>query len=1019
MYFDIRRLLIAVVVACLMAGCNGSDSDSSSVAPGTPSPVEPTALKRTTLENDAAYIPAQCYTKTVSVSGRVLNSCYTCHTTGFRPDFINDDDLQLEYAFPLFARTNHWDNLFREKRSAVPDAAMTDYIRQSNYFDADGGIILAGQLANVPEAWDYDEDGQWRGYVPDCYFNFDDEGFDRDPSGGYTGWRAFAYYPFPSTHWPTNGSFSDVLIRLPDFFRTVNDQFDIEVYKINLAIVEALIKRRDVVIPAVDESRYGVDLDKDGAFGTATQITYDWAPLAGRYMHYVGDARTINETGGLHLAAGLYPEGTEFLNTLRYIDVTEDGKIVMAPRFKEIRYAQKTKWNTYAELETMAIDEIKDRDDFPDRLELLIGNIEDGISNGVGWRLRGFIEEAGGALRPQTFEETASCIGCHGGIGATTDSTFAFARKLDNTAYRNGWFHWSQKGMEGINEPKTEIERAGVQYEYSFYLMYNGAGDEYRANDDIINAFLDENGFLKQDMAQKLHDDISLLLYPSPERAMMLNKAYKTIVEGQWYIEGRSPMTAATAKVYEEIKPEDEDTKVGEAVVMAAHPDEIGWKRSVPPAGETVGAALQTQVNGNGMGGPNGTEYEIDWQGLIDESSYAPKHLIDAEGGYFPFPPRHTLPVRMVVPLGQIPVCYQCHRISAPVPPQNPQVDTPVDIPATTRSEPGLNLVQLTTDAATDKNAEWRPDGSQIAWVSDRTGENQVWIMNADGSNKVQVTQGPAMHGWPMWKPDGSRLVVWGYDAAANRWSIATVAPDGSDFTVIVESDGPLDRPMWRPDGETIAYAAEGDNWDVWLTTADGSRKWQLTTSPDMETNPLWSPDGSVISYKDAPAAGEYNLTIQNFITFENGFDAPTIHQWDGIKSIQMYDWSPDGAKICYTAEIVTNASGEDRVSYLAVAEDVYPTSEKVSGTPVVLSKGSTLGDRGPVFSPDSARVAFWAWDKAYRATLWIAASDGSGLKQLTTQGFDMYPRWRPDGNALLFESGRAGNMDIWTVDVE
>jgi Tol biopolymer transport system component len=99
--------------------------------------------------------------------------------------------------------------------------------------------------------------------------------------------------------------------------------------------------------------------------------------------------------------------------------------------------------------------------------------------------------------------------------------------------------------------------------------------------------------------------------------------------------------------------------------------------------------------------------------------------------------------------------------------------------------------------------------------------------------------------------------------------------------------------------------------------------------------------------------------------------------------------------------------------------EDVdFANDEITPGTPVNLSNRNTLGDRGPVFSPDGNRVAFWAWDKSYRATLWVADSDGSNLKQVTTQGFDMYPRWRPDGKALLFESGRSGNMDIWTVDL-
>ena len=146
--------------------------------------------------------------------------------------------------------------------------------------------------------------------------------------------------------------------------------------------------------------------------------------------------------------------------------------------------------------------------------------------------------------------------------------------------------------------------------------------------------------------------------------------------------------------------------------------------------------------------------------------------------------------------------------------------------------------------------------------------------------------------------------------------------------------------------------------------------------------------EGQVVRVGDAVDV----LTIENFMNVASGFDAPSVRVWDGIKSIQMNDWSPDGSQIAYTAEIVTNASGEDRVSYLAVVEDVAMDGPKTSGSPKILSAHNTLGDRGPVFSPDGTQIAFWAWDKSYRATLWLAGSDRSGLTQLTRLGPDMTP---------------------------
>ncbi|MDJ0801913.1 MAG: hypothetical protein QNI89_02395 [Desulfobacterales bacterium] len=88
---------------------------------------------------------------------------------------------------------------------------------------------------------------------------------------------------------------------------------------------------------------------------------------------------------------------------------------------------------------------------------------------------------------------------------------------------------------------------------------------------------------------------------------------------------------------------------------------------------------------------------------------------------------------------------------------------------------------------------------------------------------------------------------------------------------------------------------------------------------------------------------------------------------------------------------------------------DASLSSSRTSGTPVVLSRGLTLDDR----------VAFWAWDRSYQAGLWLAAVDGSETVQLTSGGADMYPQFSPDGQRLVFESGRSGNLDIWVMDLE
>jgi hypothetical protein len=563
-----RKLLVfaglIIFVSALVAACGGGDSDSSPVS------VTDRSLLTKNLVNEAAYIPSQCYTVTQEEAGGVYNPCYSCHENSITPNYINDSDLQESYDFPEYALKNNWINLFKDRSAqvaSISDDEIMAYVKTDNYKNSEGGIILAEKLAEVPAEWDYDGDGKWDGYVPDCYFNFDTEGFDRAPDGSYTGWRAYGYAPFLGTFWPTNGSTDDVIIKLGDTFQRNSDGvFDLEVYKINLAVVEAMIKKQSVVIDPVDETKYNVDLDKDGTLGTASVVTYNWAPLESRYMYYVGEAYSLQNSGEIEIAAGLFPVGTEFLHSVRYIDITADDEIAIAPRMKELRYAKKRTWYSYSDLEMAAYEEVKEKHDFPDRLATFLGDIERGISNDEGWVYQGFIEDADGEMRPQTYEETVFCMGCHGGLGTTVDGVFTFGRKYDHSHFQKGWFHWSQKGLKGIPEHQIEYDGKGAKYEYSFYLEQNSAGDEFRGNEEVIAKFFNADGSLKADMLDALHDDISVLLLPSTQRAVTLNKAYRVIVSEQSFVYGRDASIVPSDNVYETIEPAGKVTGITDLI---------------------------------------------------------------------------------------------------------------------------------------------------------------------------------------------------------------------------------------------------------------------------------------------------------------------------------------------------------------------------------------------------------------------------------------------------------------------
>lgn len=510
------------------------------------------AVSSRLVRNPTAYIPPQCYVQ-VDLPGQAeRNPCSSCHTQGKAPNFLDDSDLQRSDAFPELALTNRWQNLFRDRRAAIEaisDAEILPYVRTNNYQDSAGRLTLADALRTPPPTWDSDRDGRWAGFKPDCYFQFDAEGFDHALDGSLTGWRSFAYAPFPGVSLPNQGSMGDALIRLPALYQQREDgQRDLEIYRLNLAIVEAIIKRTNIPIAPVQEEQYGVDLNRDGSLTQASEIVYAWAPRQDVRMSFVGAARAAVKAGKVPPpTAGLYPTGTEFLHSVRYLDVNAAGEVVMGQRMKELRYARKVRWLTYAQLSMSVSKEAHEKRGNPDQLKRVMGDQERGVSTGNGWILQGFIEDSAGALRPQTFEEQLFCVGCHSGIGATTDATFAFPRKVTASTSARGWSH----PLRAVSA-QDQLELAEAGGDITPYLQRSFTAGSFGEDTDVDPRLFDRKHLLKLGVVKALTQSLSPLL-PSRAQALMLNKAYRLIVQEQSYTLGRDATVTPARFVHRQL----------------------------------------------------------------------------------------------------------------------------------------------------------------------------------------------------------------------------------------------------------------------------------------------------------------------------------------------------------------------------------------------------------------------------------------------------------------------------------
>jgi hypothetical protein len=465
--------------------------------------------------NREAIIPPQCYTRT---EGR-HNPCYVCHQDPLpgRENTMGDADLQAAYSFSDLGLANHWLNLFEDRRARVAkisDAEIRTWVAQDNYSELPQRLREAGFEGWIPDLRD----------LPLGAGAFDAEGFAKDGSH----WVAFNYKPFPSTFWPTNGSTDDVMIRLPEPYRTdTAGRYSRDVYRANLAVVEAAIKGLDSIgtLP-IDERAVDADLDGDGKLGIAHRI----ARVAG----YVGAAQPY--FFGRHL----YPQGTEFLHTVRYVNVDANGQIGVSRRIKEVRYMLKAQMMAMHTLAEMYREEgyEKDAGYLPGYTRLG----DKGLDNGAGWAIQGFIEGRDGRLRASTYEENLFCMGCHNSIGSTIDKTFSMARKVDGAA---GWGYINLKGMPdapNVGETVGEI---------ATYLARVGGGSEFRNNPEMTARWFNADGSVNH--AALRGRDVYDLVAPSPQRALQLNKAYRVIVEDQDYLYGRDAIIEPPKNVYDRI----------------------------------------------------------------------------------------------------------------------------------------------------------------------------------------------------------------------------------------------------------------------------------------------------------------------------------------------------------------------------------------------------------------------------------------------------------------------------------
>src|SRR5688500_6394351 len=151
----------------------------------------------------------------------------------------------------------------------------------------------------------------------------------------------------------------------------------------------------------------------------------------------------------------------------------------------------------------------------------------------------------------------------------------------------------------------------------------------------------------------------------------------------------------------------------------------------------------------------------------------------------------------------------------------------------------GTGETRLTTRDQSDVEPSWSPDGSKIAFRSERDGNWEIYVMSASGADQVRLTNSEAQDYGPRWSPLGNRIAY--VSVVSGGQEIFLMDPDGKNVVNITNYTGVDDYPAWSPDGSKIAFrSVRGGASNIWVMDADGGNAKRLTTGTESDGHPAW-----------------------------------------------------------------------------------------------------------------------------------------------------------------------------------
>ncbi|MDQ3247335.1 MAG: amidohydrolase family protein [Pseudomonadota bacterium] len=333
-----------------------------------------------------------------------------------------------------------------------------------------------------------------------------------------------------------------------------------------------------------------------------------------------------------------------------------------------------------------------------------------------------------------------------------------------------------------------------------------------------------------------------------------------------------------------------------------------------------------------------------------------------------------------------------------------------------------------------EQQPRWSPDGTRIAFVSDRAGGDNIWIMNADGSNRRQLTKEDfRLLNQPSWSPDGRYIVAKKHFTTARSLGTGEVwlyHVDGGGGVLLVKRPDEkfqkeLGEPTFAPDGKSVFFTrnitpggtfqyAQDTNREVFAIERyelESGETHRVTAGPGGAVRPTPSPDGKYLAFVRRERA-KSKLFVRDLATgnerkIYDALDQDMQETWAVTGVYPNMDWTADSREVVFWAggkiRRMPVSGGSDRVIPFQVQDDrvvansVHPTIE------VAPAAFETKMTRWAQTSPDGRSIVFESLGK-----LWLQPAAGSAPRRLTRgneDSFEAWPSWSRDGRSIAFVS--------------